>query len=114
MIKNIEIDKEKEYDFITKRLETIEKVINDSYIQQFLTSKEEYLNDLKWNMDHIDPCSRVLIKRLNFIINELIHHVQGFTLLIKNQDDLKLKEEMIECFLEKLKNNDLKLKELLF
>lgn len=112
MIKNIENDKEKEYDFITKCFEVIERVMDDSHIQQFITVKGEYLSDLEWSMDHIYYDSKDSLKRLNSINYEVVHSIHGFASLIDNQDNLKLKNEMIECFLKKLRSANLKLKKL--
>lgn len=112
MIKDIEKDREKEYDSITKCFEGIERVMDDSHIQQFITAKGEYLSDLEWSMDHIYYNSKDSLKRLDSINYEVVHFIHGFTPLINNQDNLKLKNEMIEYFLEKLKNADLKLRKL--
>lgn len=105
-------DREKEYDSISKCFEIIERVMDDSHMQQFITAKGEYLNDLELSMDHIYYNSRDSLKRLNSVNYEVAHFIHGFATLIDNQDNLKLKNEMIECFLEKLRSADLKLRKL--
>lgn len=110
MFKKLFENRKEEFEFLNNWFDKFEHVLTSNKKEDFELVRENYLFDLEYVLNHTDNNKR-LLKKLICINSDLVHHIQGFIILIKNQENVNLKNDMIDSFLEIFKNANLSLKE---